>query len=65
MNDCELPPPPPPPTQQNSLQDFIRLVIYLLCLSWIILYFFNMSVRFGTDSYIQINVVLVVYRNNC
>lgn len=34
-------------------------------LSWIIMYFLNFSGRFATDSYIQINVVLGIYKNNC
>lgn len=27
--------------------------------------FFNLSCRFATDSYIQINAVLGIYKNNC
>lgn len=43
----------------------LGLLFIWVFLSWIIMYFLNLSGRFATDSYIQINVVLGIYKNNC
>ena len=61
MNDCGKKPKP-----NRILFRILSGLLFICCVyPELFCIFFNISGRFAADSYIRINVVLGMYKNNC